>query len=161
MNEDIGQKRARKGGEFGANGEFYEGGKFIATKDNAKSAPRRWEPTAEERAAYEARKAAEADRAARIAAWIAERRVRFSDLIESFTAYPAGATYLSREEWGYAIENGHAGFAADLGRQLRNSGSLSERQAYHAAKLFLGRQTKKNASAFDALVDALVEDFAD
>lgn len=28
--------RARKGGELGANGEWYEGGKFIATTDHAK-----------------------------------------------------------------------------------------------------------------------------
>jgi len=29
-------KRAKKGGELGANGEWYEGGKFIATTDHAK-----------------------------------------------------------------------------------------------------------------------------
>lgn len=28
--------RAKKGGELGANGEWYEGGKFIATTDHAK-----------------------------------------------------------------------------------------------------------------------------
>jgi hypothetical protein len=32
----MSQRRARKGGEQGANGEFYEGGKFIATTDHAK-----------------------------------------------------------------------------------------------------------------------------
>ena len=30
-------KRAKKGGEIGANGEFYEGGKFIATTDRPKT----------------------------------------------------------------------------------------------------------------------------
>lgn len=30
------QRRARPGGETGANGEWYEGGKFIATRDNPK-----------------------------------------------------------------------------------------------------------------------------
>lgn len=30
------QKRARKGGEYGANGEWYEGGKFIATSERTK-----------------------------------------------------------------------------------------------------------------------------
>jgi len=30
--------RAKKGGEYGANGEWYEGGKFIATTDRPKSA---------------------------------------------------------------------------------------------------------------------------
>lgn len=29
-------KRAKKGGETGANGEWYEGGRFIATTDHAK-----------------------------------------------------------------------------------------------------------------------------
>lgn len=45
-----GQARARAGGEVGANGEWYEGGKFIATRDNAKRAAqarramgRKWE----------------------------------------------------------------------------------------------------------------------
>lgn len=31
------QARAKKGGEIGANGEFYEGGKFIARTEKAKS----------------------------------------------------------------------------------------------------------------------------
>jgi hypothetical protein len=31
-----GQSRAKKGGEIAPNGEFYEGGKFIATTDHAK-----------------------------------------------------------------------------------------------------------------------------
>jgi len=31
------QPRAKQGGEVGPNGEFYEGGKFIATTDHAKS----------------------------------------------------------------------------------------------------------------------------
>jgi hypothetical protein len=31
------RRRAKKGGEVGANGEFYEGGKFIATTDHPKS----------------------------------------------------------------------------------------------------------------------------
>lgn len=45
-----GQARAKVGGEIGANGEWYEGGKFIATRDNAKRAAaerkamgRKWE----------------------------------------------------------------------------------------------------------------------
>lgn len=33
----MAQRRAKRGGEFGANGEFYEGGKFInTTPENAK-----------------------------------------------------------------------------------------------------------------------------
>ena len=33
--------RAKKGGEFGANGEWYEGGKFIATTESPKQHKRR------------------------------------------------------------------------------------------------------------------------
>lgn len=33
----MAQQRAQKGGQVGANGEWYEGGKFIATTDHAKS----------------------------------------------------------------------------------------------------------------------------
>ena len=33
------QRRAKTGGESGANGEWYEGGKFIATTDHAKGKP--------------------------------------------------------------------------------------------------------------------------
>ena len=40
MSTQEGQKRARPGGEVGANGEFYEGGKFIATTDHAKGKKR-------------------------------------------------------------------------------------------------------------------------
>ena len=32
----MAQRRAKQGGELGANGEWYEGGKFIATTDHAK-----------------------------------------------------------------------------------------------------------------------------
>lgn len=35
--DNHGQARAVKGGEFGANGEFYEGGKFLATTEAPKS----------------------------------------------------------------------------------------------------------------------------
>jgi hypothetical protein len=39
---DTGQRRAKAGGEFGANGEWYEGGKFIANTDHPKS-HKKWE----------------------------------------------------------------------------------------------------------------------
>jgi len=39
------QKRAKVGGEFGANGEWYEGGKFIATTDRPKSHKKWKKPT--------------------------------------------------------------------------------------------------------------------
>lgn len=40
------QRRAKAGGEIGANGEFYEGGKFIATKeDRIKRSPEPRKPS--------------------------------------------------------------------------------------------------------------------
>ena len=36
--------RAKKGGEYGANGEWYEGGKFIAKTERPKSQPRAARP---------------------------------------------------------------------------------------------------------------------
>lgn len=41
----MAQARAKVGGEIGANGEFYEGGKFIATADNAKKHKPTYRPT--------------------------------------------------------------------------------------------------------------------
>lgn len=35
----VGKKRAKVGGEFGANGEWYKGGAFIATTDRPKGTP--------------------------------------------------------------------------------------------------------------------------
>ena len=42
---DTGQRRAKVGGEYGANGEWYEGGKWIANADNAKSHKETKRPT--------------------------------------------------------------------------------------------------------------------
>ena len=38
------QARAKVGGEIGANGEWYEGGKFIATTDHSKAQPKKAKP---------------------------------------------------------------------------------------------------------------------
>jgi hypothetical protein len=37
----MAQPRAKQGGEIGANGDWYEGGKFIATTDHAKNRKRK------------------------------------------------------------------------------------------------------------------------
>ena len=37
--------RAAKGGQYGANGEWYEGGKFIATTDHPKGSPKKYKKT--------------------------------------------------------------------------------------------------------------------
>ena len=39
MKNEINQARAKKGGQIGANGEFYKGGAFIATTDHQKRLP--------------------------------------------------------------------------------------------------------------------------
>ena len=62
MNSEFIQKRAKAGGEIGANGEFYEGDKFIATMDTTiKTAPARYVFTPEKEAAYAARKRIDAE----------------------------------------------------------------------------------------------------
>ena len=38
------QRRAKTGGEIGVNGEWYEGGKFIANTDHPKGQPRKAKP---------------------------------------------------------------------------------------------------------------------
>lgn len=45
MNAKL-QRRAAKGGEYGANGEFYDGGKFLNTiQENGKQEKKRKKPT--------------------------------------------------------------------------------------------------------------------
>jgi len=40
-NKENNQRRAKQGGEVGANGEWYEGGKYIATTERGKGKPGR------------------------------------------------------------------------------------------------------------------------
>lgn len=143
------QRRAVVGGEFGANGEWYEGGKFIATNDHPKSAP------VDARPHDAARAAAMADAAQRLAAWLTARRERFAGLIAELTAQPADSTF-TPEQWDRNVENHQAGFLASMGRTLYMSGNLTTRQAEAVAKAIVGRRSRK---AFDALVDGLTEDF--
>ena len=48
----MSQKRAKPGGELGANGEWYEGGTFISTTDKPKSPVRPHKPHRTEIAPY-------------------------------------------------------------------------------------------------------------
>ena len=48
----MSQKRAKPGGEFGANGEWYEGGTFISTTDKPKGTVKPYKPRRIEIAPY-------------------------------------------------------------------------------------------------------------
>jgi hypothetical protein len=156
MDTTTTQRRAKAGGEYGANGDWYEGGKFIATEeDTIKRAPMRHEVTPEEAARRAARDEENRITAARVQAWLTERRARFADVIARLTANPGH----DPKWWAELLANGQAGFHASLGVQLRDGGSLSARQAEYVAKAIFGRCNRKNAEAWDALVSGLVEDF--
>ncbi len=157
MSTTTTQRRAVAGGEFGANGEWYDGGKFIATQENTiKCAPMvRPEPTAAELAERAAR--AEQDRitVARLQMWLAARRERFADLITRLTANPGH----DPKWWAELLQNNQAGFYPSLGKQLQSGGSLTPRQSEFVAKFVFGRANRKNEQAWDALVADLSEDF--
>jgi len=150
------QKRAKPGGEFGANGEWYEGGKFIATQEHTvKTTPAHHEVSAEELARRTAYQAEQAARATRFQVWLAGRQVKFASLLTILLA----PSDLADAQWADKVANGNAGFLASLGSQLRSSGSLSPRQSLYAVKAMLGRQNKRNAAEWEALLTALTEDF--
>lgn len=151
MNNDT-QRRAKAGGEFGANGEWYEGGKFIATQeDTIKAAPVRHEISPEERARREAAQAEHAAAVARLNAWLAARAEQFASVLAVLEA-------TAKDMWGNPIVTPET-FHQSLGRQLRASGSVSPKQAQFVAKAVYGRRNKRNAEAYDALLTALVEEF--
>lgn len=144
------QRRAQKGGEFGANGEWYEGGKFIATSENTiKSAPA-------ERRAYTPDPAQEA-RAAAINAWLAQRQAELAPIVAQLTSKPDG---IDEAVWQQRVIDHAAGFLPSLGRTLHVQGSLSAKQAEFVAKAILGRCTRRNAAEFDALLEKLTTEFA-
>lgn len=152
MNENNEQRRAKAGGEVGANGEWYAGGKFIAThEDTIKAAPMRHEASAEEKARWAAWKAEAEAATARRNAWIAARCEQFRDILNALEAS-------GTDQWGHALPAASGSFFQSLAQQLRANGSLSRKQADHAVKATLGRRNKKNAQAWDAAVAALVEE---
>lgn len=156
MSTTTTQRRAAAGGEFGANGEWYDGGKFIATQENTiKAAPMRHEVTAEEAARRAARDEVNRITVARLQVWLAARRERFTVLITRLTANPGH----DPKWWAELLQNNQAGFYASLGTQLRDGGSLTHRQAECVAKFVFGRVNRKNEQAWDALVNELSEDF--
>lgn len=159
MTTETGQRRAKAGGEFGANGEWYEGGKFIATLEHTiKSAPLVHELSDEEKAEREAKRIAHQAAVARLNAWLASRREQFSGLIAVLNSNP-NPCEITPERWQWLLENGHGGFASSLGFQLYNNGSLSPKQARYALKFYFGRRNKANADEWDSLESSLVEEF--
>lgn len=131
---NTGQRRAAPGGELGANGEWYEGGKFIATRDNPKGEGHERKPAQSAASDEWARRKAAAD------AWAAPRLARFAALLADLEAQPYG-------------------FMRDMGYLLREQARLTPRQAEAVVRLHLGRRVKKNAAEWDALADALCEEF--
>ena len=139
------QRRAKAGGEYGSNGEWYEGGKFIATQaDTIKTAPMRHEVTPEELARRAAAKAEHDATVARFNAWLATRAEHFKDLLSVLESEPRGT-----------FET----FWQSLARQIRESGSLSPKQARYAVKAMFGRETKANREAYWTMLETLEENF--
>lgn len=132
MKNEMTQRRAAAGGEFGANGEWYEGGKFIATKaDTIKQAPMRHEVSAEELARRAQRAAEQAATVKRLNEWLAARAEKFASVLVILEAPLL-------DQWGKVVPMPET-FAQSLGRQLRASGSVSRKQAQCIAKI-IGRR---------------------
>lgn len=134
-----GFRRARAGGEVGANGEFYRGGSFIATTDHPKGPSVVARTPSVEAQRVQAEIAAEQ---ARIEAWLAARQAQFADVVAQLLATQDPAAYTES-------------FYASLGHQLHASGSLSAKQAECVVKFVFGRETKQNMDARDDLREAL------
>ena len=134
------QPRAKTGGEFGPNGEWYTGGQFIAnSEDTIKGGNLAWDapkPSAERLALdfQTARKASQ------YAAVLRFRVSVFADLLTVLESEPQGV---------------YETFWQSLARQVRQTGSLSPKQAECAAKAVYGRRTKKNEEAYWTLVEDL------
>jgi hypothetical protein len=150
-----GQKRAARGGEFGPNGEWYDGGRFIATSENTiKSAPVRRELSDEEKARRAEKEAERAAQAAKWDAWITTRRALFTDTIAALTRNPG---HVTDERWALLLETGHAGFLPSLGRDLSLYGRLSEKQARYVADAMIGRRSRKNEDEWETFFNLLTE----
>jgi len=153
---DTGQRRAKPGGEFGANGEWYEGGKWIATQeDRAKQAPAPvHELSPEEKERREQLRLANEKQAAHVKAWTEARRTELKPVLDVLKQD-------LKDMWGNPLtEQGFQPnqFLLSLHQQLLG-GNLSPRQAEFATKEVLGRRTKKNAEEWDALHQKISEDF--
>jgi len=151
MNTTI-QRRARAGGEVGANGEWYEGGKFIATREDtvkvSPPAPRVLTP--EERAAKDAQAAADLAKGERVRAWVAARREVNAEALAELRR-PGWV-----DMWGNVLQPA-TNFHVRLAWHLEEYGCLTPRQAECVAKKMIGRRNKGNAADWDRLVNQLTE----
>lgn len=146
------QPRAKAGGEVGPNGEFYQGGKFIATQaDTIKRAPMVHEVSAEELQRRAEANARQAQAVVQLSNWLAERAALLAPVLAVLEA-PA------LDQWKQPIA-GPESFAQSLGRQLRASGSVSQKQARCIARIIHGRETAKNTEQHQALIESLVIEF--
>jgi len=145
------QPRARAGGEFGANGEWYKGGAFIATSERTRKGRMRHEPTVEELQRIAAERAEHEARVARHKAWIAARIERFTNLLNELEDDGV-------DQWGNRRPQA---FRRSLAQQLRESGSLSLRQAECAVRIMFGRETKRNSNEYCEMRGALCERYED
>lgn len=133
---DSGQRRAKAGGEFGANGDWYEGGKFIATDaDTIKTAPRKFELSAAQIAERDAYAMLEAARMAEVMAARDARAAKFADTLAILRAQQTD-------------------FHASLADAIL-SGPISARQCNYVLKAVFGRCNKRNEAAWLTLADAL------
>lgn len=149
MIDTNGMRRAAAGGETGVNGEFYEGGKFMPSReDRPKTAP----VVREVRPEDVARREREAAKAVVVKAWLEGRVHRFKDLLACLEAVPT-------DQWGNELPGARNAFHADLAATLRATGSLSPRQALYACKAMFSRRTKASAALFDELHHDLTETF--
>ena len=148
----VDQRRAKAGGEYGANGEWYDGGKFIATQvDTIKAAAMHHETTPEESARRSAAKVEHDAAVARLNGWLNVRAEQFAAILAILEA-PLN------DQWGNPLVRSET-FHQSLGRQLRASGNVSLKQAQFVVKAVYGRRNRHNTEQYDVLLAALVEEF--
>jgi len=133
---DTGQRRAKAGGEFGPNREWYRGGQYIANTDTPKSPPPAMrEPSPE----YLAWKESEITKGQQRIARGNARKQQFAEVIA-------------------ALSGSGEFFYQSLAGQIGSGDRLSCKQAQHVCRFWFGRQTKKNISAWDDLYYGLIGD---
>lgn len=152
------QTRAKAGGEYGVNGDWYEGGKFMPSReDRPKTAPDvRHTLTDAELGEIAARKARDEDYRTRVVAWRDGRVAQFADVLRVLFAKPADIEQ-SRWDWMLA-KDVDCGFLVSLGKSLQSQGRLTEKQARYVVDAVVGRQTKKTIDEWWQLFEALIED---
>ncbi len=111
------KKQAKRGGEFGANGDWYLGGQFIATVENFTGGLQKKGASQDARAAAAAREMAQNVRERSFLEWRKPRDFAFAALIVD-------------------LECSNSSFFRDMGNLLRCHASLSIRQAEIVSRKF-------------------------